>query len=249
MTNKNFKIFAGIFGALLFVLILFIASVDEKEYNKQKAYITLTFDDGYEEHITVAFPILKKHNVTATEYVIAGLIGGYFENTKLMTTDDIKILEDAGWEIGSHSMTHPFLTTLNDSQLTWELEESKNILQSNKFKVNSFSVPYGDYNDRVKRKCWEHYQSVRPSLNGYNSLNNLDKYELKSKWVLNSTTLEDMKSWVDYARDNDLGLIIMLHHVSNNLSNEYTITPENLDKLIQYIKNQNIEIKTVSAII
>ena len=213
------------------------------------AYITLTFDDGTLDHIATAYPLLKRYNVKATAYIIAGLIGKSFEGRRLMNAEQIKHLQDSGWEIGSHSLTHPFLIGLGDTEVVNELKSSKEILESHGLRVKSFSVPYGAYDARIRGHVREYYSSARTSIQGYNPTEGMDPYTLKAQVILNSTTLEEMKDWVDYVKYTNLWLIMMIHRVRKDSSDLYSVNPSTLEKLIRHILSQNIEIKTVSELI
>jgi peptidoglycan/xylan/chitin deacetylase (PgdA/CDA1 family) len=104
--------------------------------------IVLTFDDGYLDTSVNAFPILHESGYIATVYIITGTLG-----TKLsygyMQADDLKALVSAGWEVGSHSVTHNDLhkTKLGAGN---ELKQSKKTLEDLLgVKVRSFSFPFG----------------------------------------------------------------------------------------------------------
>ncbi|MEN6356494.1 MAG: polysaccharide deacetylase family protein [Armatimonadota bacterium] len=118
----------------------------------------ITFDDGYLSVYEHAYPALVEHQIKATIYVVVDSIGGLNEwdrkagdqSEPMMSAEQIKELSNAGFEIGSHTLTHPHLTELNDSELKHELVESKNRLEDLIGKpVKSFSYPYGDCDDRV----------------------------------------------------------------------------------------------------
>jgi peptidoglycan/xylan/chitin deacetylase (PgdA/CDA1 family) len=80
-----------------------------------KNLVALTFDDGYRDNITNGFPVLNFHNVPATVYVVTGDVGGLNivwqeagdkVASDLMNWSELKSLEQAGWEIGSHAADH-----------------------------------------------------------------------------------------------------------------------------------------------
>lgn len=105
--------------------------------------VVLTFDDGYRDFYTDAYPILKKYNVKATEYLIAGWTG-YRNN---MTEEQIKeIAGDGLVEFGAHTVDHAWLKGLPLKTLQYEVAESKNMLEDLLGKpVVSFAYPYGAF--------------------------------------------------------------------------------------------------------
>lgn len=125
--------------------------------NSSKRY-ALTFDDGYLSVYDRAYPILLERGMTATIYVVVNTIGGINEwdykngdnKEMMMNVRQVKEMADAGFEIGSHTLTHPHLTAINEDQLAREITDSKHKLEDIIGKeVTSFSYPYGDYDKRV----------------------------------------------------------------------------------------------------
>lgn len=116
--------------------------------------VAITFDDGYLDTYENAFPILQELGFTATVYIITGTLGtdksyGY------MQEDALKALINAGWEIGSHSVTH---TDLNKTKLGAgnEMKQSKKDLETKLgIKVRSFSYPFGIANQSLKELAVE----------------------------------------------------------------------------------------------
>ena len=118
----------------------------------------VTFDDGYLSVYEGACPALSERNMTATIYVVAGSVGGINDwdtragdsREPMMSVEQIRELSDGGFQIGSHTMTHPHLTELSDEQLRAELTDSKHILEDiTGREVTTFSYPYGDCDNRV----------------------------------------------------------------------------------------------------
>ena len=109
--------------------------------------LILTFDDGYRDFYTSAFPLLKKYNLRAVSFYIVG----YSNYPDYMNWDMVREIHDSGLvDVESHTMDHPMLTKLTPDQERAEIFDSKRILeeQLNK-KVNYFDYPYGDLNDQV----------------------------------------------------------------------------------------------------
>lgn len=116
------------------------------EINNQS--IMLTFDDGYRDFFENAFPILKKHRIKATVFVVSD----FMENPgdEYMTIEQIIEIQKFGIEIGSHSVNHPNLTSLNQKDLDHQLRTSKKIIEDLiNHEVISFAYPSGQYNDQV----------------------------------------------------------------------------------------------------
>ena len=118
--------------------------------------VILTFDDGYEDNYTEMFPILKKYNLKATVYMIAYKIGmpGY------LTAEQIKEMSDSGLvQFGSHTLDHPELSRLSESDIRAQLEGSKWIIsQTTGEAVTTLAYPSGKYNSAVMDIASEMYQ-------------------------------------------------------------------------------------------
>lgn len=113
--------------------------------------IVITFDDGYKDNYTNALPILRKYGFTAAVFVTAGQNGPDF-----LTRDEMRELLEAGWEIESHTMTHPDLSKLNPSKLQWELQHSKKLLEQDLGReVKFLAYPYGKFNEAVVKEVKE----------------------------------------------------------------------------------------------
>ena len=103
--------------------------------------VVMTFDDGYEDFYTSAYPILKKYGWTATIYVISGDIGGPY-----MTWSQLRTLKDAGIEIGAHTVSHVNLANATIEQQTLQIQGSKATLESQTgATVTAFCYPSGKY--------------------------------------------------------------------------------------------------------
>ena len=119
--------------------------------------VVLTFDDGYENFYTTAFPILYRFGYPATVFLPTGYIGEtarYFKQTKCLTWGQVRELRDAGIEFGSHTVTHPQLKTLNIEQVEFEIRRSKDTIEERLgCPVRSFSYPYSfPETDRIFRE-------------------------------------------------------------------------------------------------
>jgi peptidoglycan/xylan/chitin deacetylase (PgdA/CDA1 family) len=129
---------------------------------KQGKVVGITFDDGYQNNLHHALPLLRKHGFTATCYGVSSMIGGtnswdhgkVAEKT-LMTLDDWHAWRNGGMDIGSHTRTHAKLTELPAQEALAQIIGSKHELeQALGCAVRHFCYPYGWYNP-------EHQQMAR----------------------------------------------------------------------------------------
>ena len=110
--------------------------------------IVITFDDGYMNSYTEAFPILKDLNMKATIFCVGNSLDGSY----YLSHEAIKEMSDYGIDIESHTVNHVHLDTLSYDEQLLELKKSKEILENITGKeVLSIAYPFGDYNtDTVK---------------------------------------------------------------------------------------------------
>lgn len=110
--------------------------------------IVLTFDDGYIDFFTTAYPILAKYNFHAVSFIPTGLIGtGYY-----MNWDQIKEIQNSGLiTFEGHTVSHPTLTVINPTEALREMREGREALQSKTgYPVNFIAYPYGTTNYHVQ---------------------------------------------------------------------------------------------------
>ena len=126
--------------------------------NEQDGLI-ITFDDGDMSVYRHAFPILKKYNVKAVVFLICGYIGrddGWdISPLGLRSTyigwDEICEMKEWGIEFGSHTMSHRNLTRLNVDEISYELSESKRLLEARIGKVRCISYPFNRVNCQIAK--------------------------------------------------------------------------------------------------
>lgn len=115
-----------------------------------RGLVGITFDDGYLSVLRNAVPELLRHDFTATMFIVSGLLGGTNEWDgrpvwPLMSAQQVAEVAAAGMEIGSHSVTHPRLTSLGARRLRAEISESRSMLSDLLgCPVRGFAYPYGD---------------------------------------------------------------------------------------------------------
>jgi peptidoglycan/xylan/chitin deacetylase (PgdA/CDA1 family) len=108
--------------------------------------VCITFDDGCETDLIAAAPVLREFGFSATFYLTAGFLGtpGY------LNADQVRDLDARGFQIGCHSMTHPYLSDLQEPELKREIVDSKlKIEEILGHTIEHFSCPGGRYDRRT----------------------------------------------------------------------------------------------------
>jgi len=160
-----------------------IISLDElvrfiKENKRPKKIVVITFDDGYENNYTNAYPILKKYNFKATVFMIINKIG----ERDYLTKEQLKELEKNKISIESHTLNHRYLPDSNREGKFLEIFKSKEVLENILGKrVNFISYPAGGFNSETQRLVKNAgYKAAFTTNRGIKrSKNNSDLYALK----------------------------------------------------------------------
>ena len=122
------------------------ASFENREPLPPKSVI-LTFDDGFRDFYTNAFPLLKKYNMRAVSFYVVGYSNfpGYMDQQMLREIHDSGLVD-----VQSHSMNHLVLTKLTPEEQRREIFDSKRILEEVLGKrINYFAYPYGDFDQNI----------------------------------------------------------------------------------------------------
>jgi len=150
--------------------------------------VVISFDDGYESVYENAYPIMQAQGFTGVMYLVGTYVGaqGYMDGGQILA------MTDNGWEIGSHSMTHPHLPAIHD-QINYEAGQSKSRIASetgvSREKIETFAYPYGEIDPFVVGKVAEYGYLAAVGL-GTQYVNSLDTlYYLSRIEVRNGTDL------------------------------------------------------------
>jgi len=141
-------------------------------------YVSVTFDDGYQNIIDYALPELEQRGIPTTLFIVSGALGctpGWEDysasgdpamNDPIMGEDQLRKLSPDLVQIGSHTRTHPMLTRLSEQEARSELSLSRTRLQEIlKRDIKLFSFPYGAFNSDLVAWCSEEgYEKVFTTL-------------------------------------------------------------------------------------
>jgi peptidoglycan/xylan/chitin deacetylase (PgdA/CDA1 family) len=134
--------------------------------------LAVTFDDAPHSVLELAAPIMARLGIPGTVYVPTDYAGGdrpmawegheewlgseHESELLCMGWDALRGLASQGWEVGSHTCSHPRLSQIDDAAIAIELGESKRICEERiEAPCYSLAYPYSDYDGRAVRAAWE----------------------------------------------------------------------------------------------
>jgi peptidoglycan/xylan/chitin deacetylase (PgdA/CDA1 family) len=110
--------------------------------------IAITFDDGLKNNFLNAYPVLKKYDLPATIFVALDFVG----RKNFLARDDIKAMQKNNISIGSHTVSHRWLPSLSEENITREIRDSKKMLEVlTGREIKILSYPLGAHNEVAKR--------------------------------------------------------------------------------------------------
>lgn len=146
--------------------------------------VVITFDDGYDNNYTEALPLLERHGMKGTVFVVSGYVEQY---PGYLSWPQILEMQRRGMEIGSHTANHVQLDTLSPDEQRKEITESKAVLEQHIGRpVEFLAYPFGGYTAVTEKLLQE--AGYTGACTGESGLNRGgDKpYALKRVYIPNS---------------------------------------------------------------
>ncbi|MBX9735523.1 MAG: polysaccharide deacetylase family protein [Phycisphaerales bacterium] len=152
--------------------------------------IILSFDDAFDEHYLVVAPILTRFHLSATFFIHTDWIGQY----NCLTWDQTRHLASAGFEIGSHTRTHPVLPALDDRSLRSELRESRSEI-ARQLGVSPMIVayPFGENDERVQDAARSAGYSMAAGVRGGSFQRATERLNLRRIEIRNGDDTQTLK--------------------------------------------------------
>jgi peptidoglycan/xylan/chitin deacetylase (PgdA/CDA1 family) len=149
--------------------------------------VCITFDDGCETDLVAAAPVLREFGFNATFYLIAGFLGtpGY------LNAAQVRDLDAQGFQIGCHSMTHPYFSDLTEPELKREVVDAKlQIEQIVGHAIEHLSCPGGRYDQRTLRMARQAGFATLANSQFHANSSTTSPYKLGRVAMLRDLTLE-----------------------------------------------------------
>ncbi|HEX9021870.1 MAG TPA: polysaccharide deacetylase family protein, partial [Nitrospirota bacterium] len=173
--------------------------------------LTFVFDDGNETDYTIAREVFADEGAVAC----AAITTGWIDAGNHLTAAQIIALRDAGWEIMSHTVSHPNLRSLTAAEIETELSKSKNALEALGVTIHNLVYPYNKSNEQVRQIARKYYRSGRGGGNEANGAL-IDPYELRS--FTSRQDLAKLERAVDRASAEKSWMIIYHHDIDAKIT-------------------------------
>ncbi len=233
-----------LFNFLLFFLLIFSGcNLNESDAPLNSPLIVLTFDDGSRSIYELAFPEMQKYSFPGVNFIPTGWIN----YTGFLTLEEIKELENAGWETGGHSVTHANLTTIPIDSARAEIRKNYEQLIKYGLKHRCFALPSGHSNTETEAIIKEYFEIIRTSYNErYHCPLNTDRlgyYQVEDNDDSNSLLMRVTHGIIE----GECLIIFGFHSFTNDEPNSITnIRFTVFKEFLEGLNKQNIEVVTLS---
>ena len=217
-----------------------------------RALVSLTFDDGYDNEYTEGLPLLQKYGFNSTQFIITDDVN----QTGYLTTAQVQELAQSGQEIASHTVTHNDLLTETAGNTTtpgtydYEFAQSQATLEQwlGGTPVTDVAYPNGLYNSGITNEAEQFYAGARGVEDGLNSKDNFNPYDIKVQNVYDTTTTAQVADWVAQAQETNTWLVIVYHSVDPTGADGsiYNVTPTQLDAQLSAIQSSGVKVETMA---
>lgn len=146
--------------------------------------VFLTFDDGFADNHSTVLPLLREHGARAFVFVLPPKLedGGpldwpeltaehaqHPETMRSVDWSELEAMAEGGFEVGSHTLTHPHLTQLDPVELREELLESRARIRDRLGRCDVLAYPFGEHSNEVEAAaadCGYRFAFTLPTATG-----------------------------------------------------------------------------------
>ena len=240
---------------LAFVIAHLQAPPAQAQEEKQKnllpipdKLVVLTFDDGNVSDLTTTAPILKKHGFGATFYITSGWIGG----AGRLTWEQVKELDAQGFEIGSHSASHPNMLHISEEEVREQIASFDRACEEHGIrKAKTFAYP-GEHHDRriVKALATAGYSAARRGVTpeyplfdrggsglAYNPREE-DPFLIPGAYVRGNLSPSDREFNEALGKARDGSVCVLIYHGVPDVHPHCSTSIELFTKDMQYLKDE-----------
>jgi peptidoglycan/xylan/chitin deacetylase (PgdA/CDA1 family) len=221
-------------------------SFSPMESNTSAPIVAITFDDADSSIYTIGFRLMRATdtNWTATHFFPNSYIG----RPTYVTLDEIKEMEQGGWESGGHGATHDNLSSLPPDTIDTLVKGSYDFLVQNGLSHQSYAYATGMYNDTVKAVVKKYFENIRTS-HDYYYLDGVNRQELGYFAVEGGFTSDDIIVRVEDAMMLGAPLVVIGFHIilpdSAPAVPTYYVRESAFRGFLSYLEQQRLQVMSI----
>lgn len=170
-----------------------IADYLEGKADLPEKAVCITFDDGAESNLTESKPLMDQYGYVGTVFLIADSVGG----KGTLSWDQVRELEAAGWEVGSHTVSHEHLTRLDPETCREQLERSRAMIEDEiEGECIALAYPYGLYDETVMNMAREAGYRIAFTIDRGPADWTDDVMRVPRQMVVNGNSLKTFERWL-----------------------------------------------------
>ena len=254
--SVNLPGIATVVGSVLGILVWSLP--DAALSDSPGGLLSVTFDDASRSQYEIGLSHAKEFGIRGTLFVVTRGCDDatqedaqaredheatsekdevYRPSTWSMTWDEVRLFRDAGWEIGSHTHTHPHLPELDDATIIEEMETAlARIRAETGLTPVSFSPPYGDFSQRTLRLAMARHDYHLLGLGHLNGGQNpgdvVDPRQIDRLGVYTHTDAVSICGEISRAAEEENWLILMFHGFAEGEPGEYEIRADKFREIL-----------------
>lgn len=220
--------------------------------NLDKGAILIMFDDGNDSDFVHAKSKMDGYGFRATTYICGNQVG---QSGKL-TLSQMKAMQEVGWDIASHSWSHPYYTSLSEAQMMQETISMKHYLAKNGFASGArfFAYPYGAANETAFSVVSRYHLVARGAGEfGVNrGMSNVPLFSptlLQCASVINTTTTGNLSTWIANVKAGKALGCILFHRLVTSAPTEWEYLNTNFNTFIDDVAASGVPVITMSDLV
>jgi len=209
--------------------------------------VALTYDGGWESVHRVGLPMFSRYGLVGTVYVTTGYIDGTalpLVPESALTWGQLEDLDAAGWEISSHTRTHPRLSEISTTQMEDEVLGAKQELVDRGFPAQGFAYPFSNQNQAVRDFVMRHHAYARAGYQLGTTLPPIHSRALLSLLPVSNTTnlrTDQLIAITEQACLHDRNDLIWLGHLIGPPVRYLAVQPDALEGYLMWLAERQAE--------
>lgn len=232
-----------------------IGSMPEPRDVWPNGVVSMTFDDSYDNQLTVAKPMMDRYGFPGVMHNICNIV----DTTGRVTVAQLRDAQDkSGWQVASHAYdiaNHNAVggfPSLDAATLRTDFRQMREWATENGFQDGEhLAYPQGLFNDDVLRMAERFFTSSRTTLSRIQETCPAGElHKLRVRNMTSTTTLSEFQSWVDDAYTNAYWLILVIHSVDNvGRAGGNSVTTTLFGQMVDYLAAKGIPVATTAEVL